>query len=643
MLLLPTRRLGRAKMVVAVVASLFFANIAIVGQQLPKNLSKEIDDNITQARHYEDAADYNQASFHYNNAARIYWLNGASSQAIELFLKIVDLNKKLGNLNAQRVIYNNIGMIYSDEEDYPKAIEFFGESLNISRQMNRRADIAASLLSIAHALSESGALPQAVTNLEEAKAIALELNDEKLLRNTYSLFADVYDKMGDAEKSSEYFSQYTAISRKIQRDEIRHQEREAKKIVEQAKNQISEIDKARKETEQALQDKQKALKETEESLEHVQQLTLEQQVQIDLLNTEKQLQEAIIRNQQLIRNVFIFIILGVLFLAGMIYYSLKQKKQANALLSNQNKEIARKNEVIEEKNRDLQDAFGKIDKQNRDITSSLNYAQRIQQALMPTEENLRRVFPDSFILLRPRDIVSGDFYWFTGFASARIHKEKNIESFLKLHNIAADEIGFLLTAVDCTGHGVPGAFMSMIGFNLLENITRSGKILPNEMLNHLHQYIRYLLKQQNSDNQDGMDMALCNIKDDGRKVLFSGAKNPMIYIANGKLTHLKGDSVPIGGIQLEERREFTLHTINIEQPTAIYIYTDGFPDQFGGAEGKKFSTQRLKNLLLEIHEKPMNEQKAILNRTMDEWMGKRRQIDDMLIIGFRTGMDGIEI
>jgi len=163
------------------------------------------------------------------------------------------------------------------------------------------------------------------------------------------------------------------------------------------------------------------------------------------------------------------------------------------------------------------------------------------------------------------------------------------------------------------------------------------------MLNHLHQYIRYLLKQQNSDNQDGMDMALCNIKDNGRKVLFSGAKNPMIYIANGKLTHLKGDPVPIGGIQLEERREFTLHTIDIEQPTAIYIYTDGFPDQFGGADGKKFSTQRLKNLLLEIHEKPMNEQKAILNRTMDEWMGNRRQIDDMLIIGFRTGMDGIEI
>ncbi|MGB4534667.1 MAG: tetratricopeptide repeat protein, partial [Tenuifilaceae bacterium] len=279
MLLLPTRRLGRAKMVVAIVAIFFFSNIAIVGQQLPKNLSKEIDDNITQARHYEDVADYNQASFHYNNAARIYWLNGASTQAIELFLKIVDLNKKLGNLNAQRVIYNNIGMIYSDEENYPKAIEFFGESLNISRQMNRQADIAASLLSIAHALSESGTLSQAVTNLEEAKAIALELNDEKLLRNTYSLFADVYDKMGDAEKSSEYFSQYTAISRKIQRDEIRHQEREAKKIVEQAKNQISEIDKARKETEQALQDKQKALKETEESLEHVQQLTLEQQVQ----------------------------------------------------------------------------------------------------------------------------------------------------------------------------------------------------------------------------------------------------------------------------------------------------------------------------------------------------------------------------
>jgi len=612
-------------------------------QTIPDNLTKEIEENLSKAKSFEAANDFNQAAFHYNAVARVYWVNGFPSQAIEHFLKTVELNKKIGNLNAQRVIYNNIGMIYTDEENYPKALEYFRESLEISRKMSRKVDIASALLNIANVQSETGSYHDAAKTLDEANGIALELNDEKLLSNCYALLADVYEKLGNSEKSSEYFTRYKAISQKIQRDEIRQKEGEARKIVDQAKTQVSEIEKARKVTELELMDKQKALKETEDSLVHIQQLTHEQQMQIDLLNTEKELQEAIIRNQRLMRNVFILIIAGVLVIAAMILYSLNQKKKANAMLSKQNKEIAHKNGLIEEKNKDLQLAFGKIDKQNRDITSSLNYAQRIQHAMLPTEENFRKVIPDSFILLKPRDIVSGDFYWFTGFASAKIHKERKRENFLKLHNVCADESGFLITAVDCTGHGVPGAFMSMIGFNLLENITRNGKVMPNEMLYDLHDSIRYLLKQQSSDNQDGMDMALCNIRDNGRKVLFSGAKNPLIFISNGEINHLKGDPVPIGGLQIEERREFTLHTIEVEQPTAFYIYSDGYPDQFGGSDGRKYSTQKLKELLLEIYKKPMQEQKIILDQKITEWMGSRRQIDDILVIGFRTGMDGIDI
>jgi serine phosphatase RsbU (regulator of sigma subunit) len=640
---LQKKQISKVKMIPIILAlSLFFLN-HLIGQHIPENLLKEIEENIAQAKNFETANDYNQAAHYFNNVARIYWVNGLSSQAIEYYLKTIELNKKIGNLNAQRVVYNNIGMIYTDQENYPKALEYFKESLEISRKMNHKVDVASTLLNIANVQSESGSFQDAAKTLEEANVLALELNDEKLLSYCYSLLADVFEKLGNSEKSSEYFSRYKAISQKIQRDEIRKKESETKKIVDLAKTQVSEIEKARKVTELELLDNQKALKETEENLEHVQQLTHEQQMQIDLLNTEKELQEAIIRNQRLMRNVFILIIAGVVVMATLILHNLNQKKKANAMLSKQNKEIAQKNDLIEEKNKDLQIAFGKIDKQNRDITSSLNYAQRIQHAMLPSEENLRKVIPDSFILLKPRDIVSGDFYWFTGFASAKIHKERKRENFLKLHNVCADESGFLISAVDCTGHGVPGAFMSMIGFNLLENITRNGKVMPNEMLNDLHDSIRYLLKQQSSDNQDGMDMALCNIKENGRKVLFSGAKNPLIFISDGEINHLKGDPVPIGGIQIEGRREFTLHTIDVEKPTAFYIYSDGYPDQFGGIDGRKYSTQKFKELLLEIYKKPMEEQKFILDRKITEWMGSRRQIDDILVVGFRTGMDGIDI
>jgi serine phosphatase RsbU (regulator of sigma subunit) len=629
-----------------VVLGLFFSTLfhtQVVGQQLSEKLTKEIEENLDQAKDFEAANDFNQAAFFYSRAATIYWVNGFPMKAIEYFEKTVELNKKIGNLNAIRTIYNNIGMIYTDEEDYPKALQYFNLTLQVSRQMNRKTDITASLLNVANVQSEMGAYTDAAKTLEEANTLAKELNDEKLLRNSYSLLADVYEKLGNSEKSSEYFSLYTAIHRKIQRDEMRQKENEAKKMVDDAKSKVSEIEKAKQETELELLDKQKALKETEENLEAVELITKEQEMQIALLNTEKELKDAIIKNQRMVRNIFIVVIIGVLAFAAMIFYNLKEKKKANTLLSKQNREIAEQKDLIEQANKDLEIAFDKIEKQNRDITSSITYAQRIQQAMLPLEENLKKVIPDSFVLLKPRDIVSGDFYWFTGFASAKIQKEKPRSHFMRLHNVCADESGFLITAVDCTGHGVPGAFMSMIGLNLLENITRNGIVMPNEMLNKLHNSIRYLLKQHNSDNHDGMDMALCHIKDNGRTVLFAGAKNPLIFITNGELTTLKGNSVPIGGMQLEGRREFTQHTLEIEQPTAFYIFSDGYVDQFGGTKGKKFSTPQFKELLLEIHKKPMDEQKIILENRITEWIGNGKQIDDILVIGFRTGTEGIDI
>ncbi len=613
------------------------------GQQLSEKLVKEVEESVQQAKKFEAESDFNQAAFFYNRAATVYWVNGFPDNAIKYFLLSVEMNKKIGNLNALRTLYNNIGMVYTDEEDYPKALEYFNKTLDVSRQMNRKPDIASALINLSNALSESKQYSAAAKALEEANAIARELNDEKLLRNSYSLMADVYEKMGNSEKSAEYFSLYTAIMRKITRDEVRKKDAEARQLVDEAKSKVSDIEKAKQETERELQDKQKALRETEESLEHVQQLTQEQQMQIDLLNTQTQLQEAVIRNQKLMRNVFIVVILGVVAFASMIFYSLREKKKANALLSKQNKEIVEQKTLIELKNKALESAFERIEKQNNDITSSINYAQRIQQAMLPEPGKLSDVIPDSFVLLQPRDIVSGDFYWYQGYGSPQALKGKKLKNFIKLHNLCDDDLGFLISAVDCTGHGVPGAFMSMIGFNLLETITHNGTVLPNEMLNELHRSIRYLLKQYNTENRDGMDMVICSIKDRGRKVLFSGAKNPIYYIKNGELVHLKGDSIPVGGRQKEDVREFTLHTIEVDSPTAFYIFSDGYIDQFGGELGRKFTSVQFKNLLIENYQLPMLQQKDILIKSMQEWKGDGKQIDDMLVIGFRLGVDDINV
>ncbi len=604
--------------------------------ELSQALAQEIEEHKAKANELENAGDFNQAAFHLNKAATIYWVNGFPNKAIPLFEQTITLNERIGNNNAIRMLNNNIAMIYTDEEDYPKALSYFNKSLSIARQMSRKPDIAASLLNIANVQTEMQKYTHAAKTLEEANAIARELNDAKLLRNCYSLLADVYEKMGNSEKSAEYFAMYTAISRKIQREELRKRDSEARKIVEDAQSKVTEIEQAKQLTEKELLDKQRALKETEENLEQIEQISKERQMQIDLLNKEKELKDAIIKNQKLVRNVFLFIIFVVLAFAMLFFYNLRIKKKANDKLRKQNIEIAKQKELIELVNQDLEGAFNKIEKQNRDITSSINYAQRIQEAMLPPAENLSILKDSSFILFRPRDIVSGDFYWFTGYGTPDSLDDEKHKNFIKLHSLPKNEKGFLISAVDCTGHGIPGAFMSMIGFNLLETIVRNAIVKPHEILRHLHNTIRRLLKQHTTDNRDGMDMAICSIVDNGRKVLFAGAKNPVIYIANGELNYLRGDSLPVGGIQKEDEREFTLHTINVDSPTSFYIFSDGFTDQFGGLHGQKFGTKRFKQLLLEIHTLPMPEQKLVLEKRMDEWMkSHKKQIDDIIVIGFK--------
>ena len=602
---------------------------------LNESIKAEVEQNLAQAEEKESSGDYNQAALYYSKTATTYWVNGISDKAIGYFNKAVEMNEKIGNQNAIRTIYNNIGMIYTDNEDFPNALLYFEKSLVISKKMNRKGEVASTLINIANIHVETGTNKKALAVLEEANILAKELNDPKLLRNTYSLLSDVYNRMGDNQKSAEYFSLYTSFTRKIQKDEIQKKEAEAKHIVNEATNKVREIESQKELTEKELEIKIEELETTEQNLQKVQKITTEQQLQIDLLSKEKELQDATIKNQKLVRNIFIAIIIGVFAFTGLLVQNILHKKRANKLLEQQNIEIAEQRDMIEQKGLELVKALGQIEKQNKDITSSINYAHRIQQALLPSEANLTSILPDSFIFIQPRDIVSGDFYWFTGYKGKHIQKS-SLKNFITLENIDPDECGLIITAADCTGHGVPGAFMSMIGFNLLETISRNGITKPDEMLNVLHQSIRYLLKQYDSDNRDGMDMAVCVIKDNGRRVEFAGAKNPLCYIKNGELEYIKGDPVPVGGLQKELKRVFTINTIDVDAPTCFYLFSDGFIDQFGGESGEKFSSKRFKELLLEIHQRPMPEQKMILSQKLDDWKGlKYKAVDDILVIGFK--------
>lgn len=257
---------------------------------------------------------------------------------------------------------------------------------------------------------------------------------------------------------------------------------------------------------------------------------------------------------------------------------------------------------------------------NKNITDSIKYAKRIQEAVLPHLDELNQLLPEHFILFKPRDIVSGDFYWFY-----------------------AVQDRLVLAAVDCTGHGIPGAFMSMIGNICLKNIIHENpQIAANEILNELHAQVHSLLKQDATDNRDGMDMSLVIVTQSKRTLEFAGAKNPLIYFQNGNAYKIKGDKMPIGSNwkKYKDERIFTNHVIELNYPTTIYLCSDGYQDQFGGERNEKFMSKRLFKLLDEVHQKPMAEQGQILETTFSQWMtqGNESQLDDMLVIGARIDL-----
>ncbi len=307
----------------------------------------------------------------------------------------------------------------------------------------------------------------------------------------------------------------------------------------------------------------------------------------------------------------------------------KEILEINEELIAQKEEIETQRDTIEEKNTILEKTHDEIlnknqliQKKNEDIMSSINYARRIQEAMLPHKEDIIKGIPESFIFFKPRDVVSGDFYWF------------------------ADKKGRkIISALDCTGHGVPGALMSMTGNNLLnEIILNKGIVLPNRIFEELDKGIIDSLKQEQTSNRDGMDGALCSIyeEEDGKKIVeFVGARNPLIIVRNGEHEKIKGDKLSIGGEKtsdkLKTNKTFTTHRIEVSEPSMFYIFSDGFQDQFGGPKDSKYMTKKLHKLMANIGHLPIAEQGKIFESELNEWKGTGDQIDDILIIGFKVG------
>ena len=306
---------------------------------------------------------------------------------------------------------------------------------------------------------------------------------------------------------------------------------------------------------------------------------------------------------------FVAFIIIVFVIVRLSVWQLRNAKiKLEKVVMERTAEVVKQKEELQEKNTIIEVAYN-------DIKSSINYAKRIQEAILPLNEEIKKQLKNSFILFKPRDIVSGDFYWFSN------HNGKKI-----------------MACVDCTGHGVPGAFMSMIGHTLLNEIVIEKNITtPSSILDLLHVRVRQSLKQnlETAETRDGMDISICVFNEDGKTLEYAGANRNLIIVRSGELIEIKADKQPIGGDQMEQDRIFTNHKMDLFAADTIYMTTDGYADQFGGDKGKKFMVKRFHQTLLSIQNESMDKQGQILDNTIEQWKGQNEQVDDILVIGIK--------
>ncbi len=310
----------------------------------------------------------------------------------------------------------------------------------------------------------------------------------------------------------------------------------------------------------------------------------------------------------------------------------REISEKNELLQEQTEKIEAQNKMLKDRQADLSDTLdilekqkAELDKKNKNITKSIKYAERIQQSILPSQTFIESIIPESFILFKPKDILSGDFYW----VDKQIFSDGN------------DLTQIIIAVVDCTGHGVPGALLSLVGYDLLNHaFKQQNYMIPSKALKLMQDGIIERLNQKDygPTSQDGMDISLVCYCPETRKLQFAGAKHSLYLIRNQKLQIIEGDKFSMGGIDPNKstnERQFTNHELTIEEGDTIYLFTDGYADQFGGPKLRKFLYTAFRDLLLSIHQKPMEEQKEILDKTFMDWRGNFVQIDDVLVIGFK--------
>ncbi len=551
----------------------------------------------------------------------LYRSNGEHIKAEEQYKNAVNTFEDSESWELKIRAYDRLGKLHSINSRYKDALEAFLNSLRLAESYApKRAQISAQI-ECGITYDNLKKSKNTLIYLENSALLAEEIKDVELSQYCYRLLINASRKYKKIKKTIAYLDKYHFYNNLLNEEEKESTEIE----IEEVKQKIHQKNLDLINSSLELYENKVELKKTEENLNEEKEINEQHQNNIDSMERERKFKDLKIKalndakefSSTITKIVFgiVFLVIGV---AAYIYYIFRQQVKRKRFIRGQKRALEKQHALLED--------------QHHKITSSINYAQRIQEASLPTITEIETRLKEQFILFKPRDVVSGDFYWFYNPQSTNLHSD---QTELKVEHTEQE---YLISAVDCTGHGVPGAFMSMIGFSVLNRIVSNGELNPALILNQLHSEINADLKQSKSENVDGMDMVMCSVDEEKKELIMAGAKNSLIYIQEDELHFIKGDVFTIGGTHHGTDITFTNHTVKFDKPTTFYMFSDGYVDQFGGPEDKKFMSKRFKNILLSIHKMPLEEQKEYLNNTINEWMGEEsNQIDDILVWGFKLG------
>ena len=540
----------------------------------------------------------------YNNIGLIKTGQNNNAEALENHLAALKLRQEIGDKQGIAASYNNIGNVHSRRKNFAEALKSHEAALKIREEIADKRGIANSYGNIGKVHYSTGNAEEALKNHFIALKIREAIGDKEGLASSYGNIGNTYLQQNKITEASEYLGKCLQLALTMG----------SKEFIQDSYASLSDVDSIRGDWQAAYRHYKLSVVYRDSLLnEENTAKTVQQQ-----MNYEFDKKEAASRAEQekkdAVTDLIIYSVsaglLLVLLLAVFIFWSYSQKKKANVIISQQKEEVEKQKDLVEEQKKI-------VEEKNKDITDSITYAQRIQQAKLPRNEQITASLPQSFVLFKPKDIVSGDFYFF----------DKN-------------ERTVFLAAADCTGHGVPGGFMSVMSAAFLsEIISEKNAARPDEILSLLRLKVIGALKQAGEKNaapeiRDGMDIVLCSFSLPGKRLDLACANNPAWIVRNRQLKEIAPDKFPVG-VHNDELLPFTLRSEQMEEGDMLYLLSDGYPDQFGGPDGKKFKYRQLKELLCDVSPLSCKEQLRLISEKFDSWKGDNEQIDDVLVIGIR--------